>query len=900
MSEPPKVTNYNPNEQRRTTPDNSSFKESNPLGNPMNAGPSEFNKDTSNPELDNNNKRRRSSPSSEPPRVQLACFYCRTKRVRCSGTKPRCEGCIKADVECEWPAARAKKRTKKEMEEARKAESERNATAAASTSKSNETPVYKEQVTIFNNECLQQPDLLDNQPNYWSNPATSSQYLWPPDLSTLPSIDSASDDINQAASNVSQIHQTAPSGQLSIDPNSTASAIKLTPAREMVPLTSISLSNNDNPSGQEFQFFTGNGWSPNTDWKIASALESQTAFISGNPEEGDDLELFYYRFSGSTAIHPGINRVSLKLQRRDPSFSPMATAPQPANESPSTDSSFLGLDLFDATGMPYSHVWEPLFDLFFKHMSQHFPSCSRQRMMERFQTGTMSQFLACCICSLGARFSDVKNRARAAAPFIARAQELVPPLLQLPTHDILTGMLFLAWSNYGQNSESGLWQYSGMAIRMSSDLGAHEVSELYESPAHYARNQLCFWSLFVTDRVVAFATGRPASIPEDIIEIPLPKDEDFFPDPARNLPDSPFEPVEPVPFVQLVKLMVIVGRISNVLNGRRGRALTLVSTSEPLPELLAELQLRLVTFYSNLPDSLKWSADNFKHQHARGHSGTFLTLHLWANAVLALIYHPELLKSPSGVETPLNRSMPRNVQLSLASSRQIVECMVFADLVDSTSYTSSPHLAQPLFVAAMAFIHEMRSLQANMDPTHMPPFSGATSGNNDSSNNNNLHPKSHSSNATDMLMLSMAKQNFSTLLNAVHKMEEYWAGVNYVATLLEKRSGFPRPSTKASTKTFISLPDKGLLKRFTADPQHPQSVAPPTETSLRDAISRSERASSTNSFGLTPLWLSDFMSGYTVENMSLAPADNVDLERLLASRGEQQGGFKHDSNMPSL
>lgn len=42
MSEPPKVTNYNPHEQRRTTPDNSSFKESNPLGNPMNAGPSEF------------------------------------------------------------------------------------------------------------------------------------------------------------------------------------------------------------------------------------------------------------------------------------------------------------------------------------------------------------------------------------------------------------------------------------------------------------------------------------------------------------------------------------------------------------------------------------------------------------------------------------------------------------------------------------------------------------------------------------------------------------------------------------------------------------------------------------------------------------------------------------------
>jgi len=32
--------------------------------------------------------------------------------------------------------------------------------------------------------------------------------------------------------------------------------------------------------------------------------------------------------------------------------------------------------------------------------------------------------------------------------------------------------------------------------------------------------------------------------------------------------------------------------------------------------------------------------------------------------------------------------MNRNVKLALASSRQICECMVFADLVDSSSYVS--------------------------------------------------------------------------------------------------------------------------------------------------------------------------------------------------------------------
>ncbi|ODO10523.1 hypothetical protein I350_01118 [Cryptococcus amylolentus CBS 6273] len=93
-------------------------------------------------------------------------------------------------------------------------------------------------------------------------------------------------------------------------------------------------------------------------------------------------------------------------------------------------------------------------------------------------------------------------------------------------------------------------------------------------------------------------------------------------------------------------------------------------------------------------------------------------------------------------------------------------------------------------------------------------------------------------------------------------------------------------------RTFISLPDKGLLKRFTTDPQHPQSVGPPTETSLRDSIARTERSASANSFGLTPLWLSDFMSAYTVETMSSTPADNVDLERLLGTDKMGQLGQK--------
>jgi ABC-type transporter Mla subunit MlaD len=65
--------------------------------------------------------------------------------------------------------------------------------------------------------------------------------------------------------------------------------------------------------------------------------------------------------------------------------------------------------------------------------------------------------------------------------------------------------------------------------------------------------------------------------------------------------------------------MIICGRISDVLNGRRGKARTLITSVEPLSEQLGQLQARLVQFVAGLPESLKWTASNFKHQQARGH-----------------------------------------------------------------------------------------------------------------------------------------------------------------------------------------------------------------------------------------------------------------------------------------
>lgn len=67
----------------------------------------------------------------------------------------------------------------------------------------------------------------------------------------------------------------------------------------------------------------------------------------------------------------------------------------------------------------------------------------------------------------------------------------------------------------------------------------------------------------------------------------------------------------------------------------------------------------------------------------------------------------------------------------------------------------------------MALIHEMRAAQMSASEAAATNTAGA--------------------NPTDVFLLSMARQNFSAVLNAVIKMEQYWAGVSSVSALLEKR-----------------------------------------------------------------------------------------------------------------
>jgi hypothetical protein len=93
----------------------------------------------------------------------------------------------------------------------------------------------------------------------------------------------------------------------------------------------------------------------------------------------------------------------------------------------------------------------------------------------------------------------------------------------------------------------------------------------------------------------------------------------------------------------------------------------------------------------------------------------------------------------------------------------------------------------------MALIHEMKAASLGMSSAVSPTAT--------------FNQQQNQGTATEMFLNSMARQNLHALLKAVMRMELYWAGVTYVASLLEQRELFE----------YCAVADTGRIRRLYPD-----------------------------------------------------------------------------------
>ncbi|KAL3457497.1 fungal-specific transcription factor domain-containing protein [Aspergillus heterothallicus] len=128
--------------------------------------------------------------------------------------------------------------------------------------------------------------------------------------------------------------------------------------------------------------------------------------------------------------------------------------------------------------------------------------------------------------------------------FYITALQQVPAMCETRSVENVEAMTLLVIYHLRSASSQGVWYMIGLAMRTAIDLGLHrKANEINLDPITAQMRRRLFWTVYYLERVVSMSLGRPFSIADRHIDLPLPVDvDDDVRDPALLPPPSPPAP----------------------------------------------------------------------------------------------------------------------------------------------------------------------------------------------------------------------------------------------------------------------------------------------------------------------------------------------------------------------
>lgn len=452
------------------------------------------------------------------------------------------------------------------------------------------------------------------------------------------------------------------------------------------------------------------------------------------------------------------------------SYFPTAATATATGETPETQLPSIG---------PYS-IPTKYIDVFYSHVSSILPYLPRKVFNQLLQAGEVSEALLNAMAGLGLKMSadasptDTTTASdsseNTAIKYSNRAKELVIRRLALPTVETVYTLLLIAYNEFANDMDSGLWMWSGMAIRMCFDLGLHkaDLPNLDEEHRETARN--VFWAVVGLDRLISSGTGRTVTVPLSQIE--------HHPPVGKKLATGQTDP-----FPYLCKLLLLVGQVTDHLNSVDPSQLA--SSRSFASTQLASFHQSVSDFYTSLPPDLLFDVHNFQEFARIRQSQVFLLLHVWNQALILAVYHPSVVYARSAGSLG-SVSVSGSSNVSLNNSRapsptsaggsdgpkpakkrkttdpplsgidigaiSISDMVAFADLIDPLSFLCSPFASQPLLMAGVSCLTVLRALQ----PANTPPHAIFT-----------------------------VKKSYHNTRNALQRLRSNWAGVSWLCETLD-------------------------------------------------------------------------------------------------------------------
>ncbi|KAK9326079.1 fungal-specific transcription factor domain-containing protein [Lipomyces orientalis] len=442
-------------------------------------------------------------------------------------------------------------------------------------------------------------------------------------------------------------------------------------------------------------------------------------------------------------------------------------------------------------------------DTFYEHMASFLPFLRRKDLDDRISDGVAGECLLYSMAAIAERLKPSlpgSNSDELSELYAEQAKMLLIPHLALPSVETVFALLLIAYHEFGEDRDSGLWSWSGLAIRMSYDLGLHKGSDGIGDEEQIAQRRRVFWSVVCLDRFISCGTGRVATILTEHIEHEvghLTTGELIQVIDGKPLTD---------PFPYLCRLVLLLGKVSDTLNQYAGHKQRRMSTSSELSNgsdpaadndiqsALEGFQKEISDFHASLPADLVFDVHNFQAFARTKHAQCFLLMHTWNHAIILAVYHPKLVYPRSSVDIPGWLSNP-NSDLTRTSAISIADIIAFADLIAPNAFLSNPFTSQPLLMAASASLTLWHSLTLAAPNSH------------------------HAAAAT-------VHRAFSACQDGLKRLQRRWKGVSWLCQVLDSLEKFePDVDLTRVSGPKIKTKDMGFIKRASIDGATRQWIA---------------------------------------------------------------------------
>ncbi|KAH8896929.1 hypothetical protein GQ53DRAFT_778822 [Thozetella sp. PMI_491] len=209
---------------------------------------------------------------------------------------------------------------------------------------------------------------------------------------------------------------------------------------------------------------------------------------------------------------------------------PHVVSPGSPGEEPNLDS-FGGFNEVGIDLDPNSpHLRDHLIQSFFKYQTLWVDIVDRDSFLLHQRSGSdsrwFSKFLENAMLACGTRLSTSKAVRALGAKYLEWAKNGVLEAMSEPTPANLQGFLLLSEYEVTQGNDRPGWMFCGVACRMLSDLGLHELANIRDAPSEAqesAKEHDLAYSLLSAcvayEGVWTIYLGRPSSIPASVMSI---------------------------------------------------------------------------------------------------------------------------------------------------------------------------------------------------------------------------------------------------------------------------------------------------------------------------------------------------------------------------------------------